>query len=72
MTECDEHKAHSVRLDRTESDVQKLFDKLGGALGLMYKIDKRLEGLYGKIAGIALASSFLMGVIIVLVQKVMH
>jgi hypothetical protein len=35
----------------------------------MYKIDKRLEGLFGKISGIAFIMSLLMGVVVVFVEK---
>lgn len=65
INECPDHRMHEERIRRTEEDVQRLFDKFGTAVGLMYKVDKRLEGLYGKIAGIAAAIT----VFIVIVEK---
>jgi len=62
--DCVHHSDHASRITRSEEDIQRLFDKLGAAIGLMSKIDKRLEGLYGKITGIAMSSSLLITIIL--------
>ena len=61
--DCLMHFEHSARLDRAEADIQTLFSKLGEALSLMYKVDKRLEGLNGKIIGACTVSGTFAGII---------
>lgn len=68
-TPCNTHSEHVVRIDRAEEDIQRLFTRFGELISLMYKIDKRLEGLFGKISGIAFIMSLLMGVVVVFVEK---
>jgi len=58
-----------VRVTRNEQDIQRLFDKFGEAISMMHRIDKRLEGLWGKVTGIVLGMSILVGVIMKLVDK---
>lgn len=53
---------------RNRDDVQKLFDKFGEAIGLMYKVDKKLENWTGKVAGISICVSGAIGVIIMIVK----
>lgn len=62
MASCDEHSAIATRVERNEEDIQKLFDKFGEAIGLMYRLDKKMENWQGKVAGIALAASLLVGI----------
>jgi hypothetical protein len=66
-THCPYHVDHENRINRNEQDIQTQFAKIGEALGLMHKVDKRLEGLYGKITGISAVT----GTIIVLIPKIL-
>jgi hypothetical protein len=68
---CMMHLAHTVRIERNESDIKTLFSKVGEAIGLMYKVDKRLEGLNGKIIGASAGASILIGVVMGLLQHLL-
>lgn len=52
-TDCPDHSGLCVRITRNEQDVQTLYSKVGESIGLLHRIDKRLEGLHTKIALIA-------------------
>jgi len=70
MDFCNIHEDHHTRIKRNEDDIQKLFDKFGDAIGLMYKVDKKMEALTGKIAGIAIAVAILSPVLMKLIDKI--
>lgn len=65
--QCPHHSGLSARTVRNEQDIQTLFDKLGEAIGILHRVDKRLEGLMGKIAGIAAATTLAMSIILKLI-----
>jgi len=69
--DCTLHAEHNVRIERTEEDVQRLFGEFGEVINLLHKVDKRLEGLYGKIAGIAFAISGGMGLALLMIDKIL-
>jgi len=52
---CREHSGLQTRVDRNEQDIQTLFSKVGESIGLLHRIDKRLEAFHAKIAGVAAA-----------------
>jgi len=71
-TFCKEHSGYASRTKRNEEDIQRLFEKFGEAIGLMYKVDKKLENWSGKVAGISLCVSGCIGIIIIVLKAVLE
>lgn len=65
---CPYHSGLESRVRRSEEDIQKLFDKFGTAVGLMYKVDKKMEGIWGKLVGVAACAATLSPIILKLID----
>ena len=65
---CPNHSGLDERSRRNAKDVQRLFDKFGEAISLMYKVDKKLDNWTGKVAGISICVTGTITVIIFVIR----